>query len=55
VADTVSNTKHAGQHHDQTIKVQIKVSAYGRYAGAPSQADLERVFFLHDRTGRWSI
>ena len=23
-----------------------EAAAYGRYAGAPSQADLERVFFL---------
>ena len=48
MADTVSNTKHAGQHHDQTIKVQIKVAAYGRYAGVPSRADLERAFFLDE-------
>jgi hypothetical protein len=26
-----------------------EVAAYGRYAGAPSQADFERVFFLDDQ------
>jgi len=28
--------------------VQVKAAAYGRYSGAPSQADLDRVLFLDD-------
>jgi TnpA family transposase len=30
------------------MPVEFLMAAYGRYAGAPSQADLERVFFLDD-------
>jgi hypothetical protein len=30
------------------LRTDDEAAAYGRYAGAPSQADLERVFFLDD-------
>lgn len=32
-----------------------EAAAYGRYAGAPSQADLERCSSSTTMTGRWSV
>jgi hypothetical protein len=32
------------------FRADDEAAAYGRYAGVPSQADLERVFFLDDES-----
>jgi hypothetical protein len=32
-----------------------EAAAYGRFAGPPVQADLERVFFLDDEDRHWSV